>query len=121
MSKALLRNRVLAVVAGGASHRDAGERFGVSAASVSRLSAIGAESCGVEQRQALPHKPCWAQTRERRRQAVPGPFCLLALTRSRSTHPYRGIAPETKPDFGSPTSGTGHLQSLSRQSTQSLQ
>jgi hypothetical protein len=46
---------------------------------------------------------------------------LLALIRSRSTHPYRGIAPETKPDFGSPTSGTGHLQSLSRQSTQSLQ
>lgn len=22
------------------------------------LTAIGAESCGVEQRQALPHKPC---------------------------------------------------------------
>jgi transposase len=39
MSKPLsldLRKRVLAVVAGGASHREAGERFGVSAASVSR-------------------------------------------------------------------------------------
>ena len=81
------------------------------------LTAIGAESCGVEQRQALPHKPCWTQTREPRRQGVPDPFCLLALTRSRSTHPYRDIAPETKLDFESPTSGTGHLQSLSRQST----
>src|ERR1700741_1673535 len=70
------------------------------------LTAIDAESCGVEQRQALPHKPCWAQTREQRRLAVPGPFCLLALTRSRSTHPYRGIATETKPDFDSPTAGT---------------
>ena len=39
MSKALsidLRVRVLAVVAAGATHREAGERFGVSAASVSR-------------------------------------------------------------------------------------
>ena len=39
MSKALsvdLRVRVLAVVAGGATHREAGARFGVSAASVSR-------------------------------------------------------------------------------------
>ena len=39
MSKALsldLRVRVLAAVAGGMSHRAAGERFGVSAASVSR-------------------------------------------------------------------------------------
>jgi transposase len=39
MSKALsldLRVRVLAAVAAGASHRDAGARFGVSAASVSR-------------------------------------------------------------------------------------
>ncbi len=39
MSKALsvdLRVRVLAAVAAGASHREAGERFGVSAASVSR-------------------------------------------------------------------------------------
>lgn len=39
MSKALsldLRERVLAAVAVGASHRQAGERFGVSAASVSR-------------------------------------------------------------------------------------
>ena len=39
MSKALsldLRIRTLAVVAGGASHREAAERFGVSAASVSR-------------------------------------------------------------------------------------
>jgi transposase len=39
MSKALsvdLRVRVLAAVAGGFSHRQAGERFGVSAASVSR-------------------------------------------------------------------------------------
>jgi transposase len=39
MSKALsldLRTRVLAAVAGGLSHRAAGERFGVSAASVSR-------------------------------------------------------------------------------------
>lgn len=31
-----LRTRVLAVVAGGASHREAAERFGISAASVSR-------------------------------------------------------------------------------------
>jgi hypothetical protein len=81
------------------------------------LTAIGAESCGVEQRQALPHKPCWAQTREPRRLAVPGPFCLPALTRSRSTHSYRGIAHQTKADCQWPTSGTGHLQSLSRQST----
>lgn len=39
MSKALsvdLRTRVLAAVAGGANHRDVAERFGVSAASVSR-------------------------------------------------------------------------------------
>ena len=39
MSKALsvdLRVRVLAAVAGGLTHRQAGERFGVSAASVSR-------------------------------------------------------------------------------------
>ena len=39
MSKALsldLRSRVLAAVAGGLSHRAAAERFGVSAASVSR-------------------------------------------------------------------------------------
>jgi transposase len=39
MSKALsidLRVRVLAAVCAGASHREAGERFGVSAASVSR-------------------------------------------------------------------------------------
>jgi transposase len=39
MSKALsldLRNRVLAAVASGLSHRQAGERFNVSAASVSR-------------------------------------------------------------------------------------
>ena len=39
MSKALsldLRERVLTVVVAGASHRQAGERFGVSAASVSR-------------------------------------------------------------------------------------
>ena len=39
MSRALsldLRERVLAAVAAGASHRQAGERFGVSAASVSR-------------------------------------------------------------------------------------
>ena len=39
MSKALsldLRTRVLGAVAGGLSHRQAGERFGVSAASVSR-------------------------------------------------------------------------------------
>jgi len=39
MSKALsldLRVRVLAAVKAGASHREAGERFGVSAASVSR-------------------------------------------------------------------------------------
>ncbi len=39
MSKALsidLRIRVLAAVAAGATHREAGERFGVSAASVSR-------------------------------------------------------------------------------------
>ena len=39
MSKALsldLRVRVLAAVSGGSTHREAGERFGVSAASVSR-------------------------------------------------------------------------------------
>lgn len=39
MAKALsldLRTHVLAAVAGGLSHRQAGERFGVSAASVSR-------------------------------------------------------------------------------------
>ena len=43
MSKALsvdLRMRVLAAVAGGATHREAGERFGVSAASVSRWRAL---------------------------------------------------------------------------------
>jgi len=43
MSKALsldLRIRVLAAVAEGASHRAAGERFGVSAASVSRWRAL---------------------------------------------------------------------------------
>ena len=43
MSKALsvdLRTRVLAAVAGGASHREAAARFGVSAASVSRWRAL---------------------------------------------------------------------------------
>jgi len=43
MSKALsldLRVRVLAAVAGGASHREAAARFGVSAASVSRWRAL---------------------------------------------------------------------------------
>jgi transposase len=43
MSKALsidLRVRVLAAVAAGASHRETGERFGVSAASVSRWRAL---------------------------------------------------------------------------------
>ncbi len=35
-----LRKRVLAAVAGGLSHRAAGERFGVSAASVSRWRAL---------------------------------------------------------------------------------
>jgi transposase len=43
MSRALsldLRERVLAAVAAGASHRQAGERFGVSAASVSRWRAL---------------------------------------------------------------------------------
>ena len=43
MSKALsvdLRVRVLAAVAAGASHREAGARFGVSAASVSRWRAL---------------------------------------------------------------------------------
>ena len=43
MSRALsldLRTRVLAAVRGGMSHRQAGERFGVSAASVSRWRAL---------------------------------------------------------------------------------
>lgn len=43
MSRALsldLRSRVLAAVGGGLSHRQAGERFGVSAASVSRWRAL---------------------------------------------------------------------------------
>ena len=43
MSKALsvdLRTRVLAAVAAGATHREAGARFGVSAASVSRWRAL---------------------------------------------------------------------------------
>ena len=43
MSKALsldLRMRLLTAVAGGLSHRQAGERFGVSAASVSRWRAL---------------------------------------------------------------------------------
>lgn len=35
-----LRTRVLAAVAGGATHREAAERFGVSAASVSRWRAL---------------------------------------------------------------------------------
>ena len=35
-----LRERVLAAVAAGASHRQVGERFGVSAASVSRWRAL---------------------------------------------------------------------------------
>jgi transposase len=46
MSKALsldLRTRVLAAVAAGASHRAAAERFGVSAASVSRWRALERE------------------------------------------------------------------------------
>jgi hypothetical protein len=57
-------------------------------------------------------KCCLAQRQEPRRQEARGRFCRQALTRSRSTHPYWGIATETKPDFESPTSGTGHLQSL---------
>jgi transposase len=46
MSKALsldLRVRVLAAVEAGASHREAGERFGVSAASVSRWRRLARE------------------------------------------------------------------------------
>jgi transposase len=46
MSKALsldLRVRVLAAVAQGLSHREAGERFGVSASSVSRWRALSRE------------------------------------------------------------------------------
>ena len=46
MSKALsldLRVRVVAVVEAGASHREAGERFGVSAASVSRRRRLARE------------------------------------------------------------------------------
>lgn len=50
MSKALsvdLRTRVLAAVAEGASHRAAGARFGVSAASVSRWRALAREQGDV--------------------------------------------------------------------------
>lgn len=50
MSKALsvdLRTRVLAAVAAGASHREAGARFGVSAASVSRWRALERERGNV--------------------------------------------------------------------------
>jgi len=46
MSKALsvdLRTRVLAAVAEGATHRETAERFGVSAASVSRWRALQVE------------------------------------------------------------------------------
>lgn len=46
MSRALsvdLRERVLVAVAAGATHRQAGERFGVSAASVSRWRALARE------------------------------------------------------------------------------
>jgi transposase len=45
-----LRVRVLAGVAQGLSHRQAGERFGVSAASVSRWRALGRRSGRVEAR-----------------------------------------------------------------------
>lgn len=52
MSKALsvdLRTLVLAAVAGGATHRQAAERFGVSAASVSRWRNLEIRLCsGVE-------------------------------------------------------------------------
>jgi transposase len=50
MSKALsvdLRTRVLAAVAAGATHREAGARFGVSAASVSRWRALEREHGNV--------------------------------------------------------------------------
>jgi transposase len=50
MSKALsvdLRTRVLAAVAAGATHREAGARFGVSAASVSRWRALEREQGNV--------------------------------------------------------------------------
>ena len=50
MSKALsldLRTRVVAAVAGGLNHRQAGERFGVSAASVSRWRALEREQGDV--------------------------------------------------------------------------
>jgi len=56
MSKALsldLRTRVLAAVAGGLSHRQAGERFGVSAASVSRWREETPDITLEEMRQAL--------------------------------------------------------------------
>ncbi len=55
MSKALsldLRIRVLAAVAGGLSHRAAGARFGVSAASVSRWRALARQQ-GSPQPKAL--------------------------------------------------------------------
>ena len=50
MVKALsvdLRSRVLAAVSGGASHREAAARFGVSAASVSRWRALAREKGDV--------------------------------------------------------------------------
>lgn len=45
-----LRVRVLAAVASGSSHRDAGERFGVSAASISRWRVLEREQGDVRPR-----------------------------------------------------------------------
>lgn len=62
MSRALsvdLRGRVLAFVASGATHREAGDRFGVSAASVSRWRAREREQGDVRP------KALWAMSRER--------------------------------------------------------
>ncbi len=101
MSKALsldLRGRVLRAVAAGASHRQAGERFGVSAASVSRWRRLAREQgharpkalggdrhrhrhcaarwcCGPGGRAALRHHPAGAalvlQERRGGRRACP--------------------------------------------------
>jgi transposase len=75
MSKALsvdLRIRVLAAVSSGATHREAAERFGVSAASVSRWR-------GLEREQGVPRPKALGGDRRSSRIEAHGAAVMAAL------------------------------------------
>lgn len=98
MSKALsldLRVRVLAAVAGGMSHRSAGERFGVSAASVSRW-----RTREREQGDARP-KALGGDRRSQRVEAhAPAILALVAATPDRTLKELRADLAEKGVSLG---------------------